>query len=193
MEKLVKRVSYSLARKMCGEKRHKIRGGYYYVFQALLGELPKFMIIFLFGLCVNMFFESLLIVLTFCTFRLLTGGYHAENYIKCFIITIIIFSISIITAKLFIILNINNFLLEILMSYIVIMHVIYSPQLVNEKSDSRNFYIKIISVTLVFVIYIITYYTSINVRVSLLVGMLAQGIAITRSGRIILKFINNIL
>lgn len=130
---------------------------YVYGFELLFSTLLSMSSIFAVSLlCDNVSF-SLFFIIFFYSLRLFCGGYHAKTYLRCFILTNLIFVSTIVLAKVVVLLNLKNIMpLLVLLAFCVIFH--YAPIENGNHPYSIMKYkrFKIISRSLA-VVYLITY------------------------------------
>ena len=79
----------TLAKKMTRKFiNHKIiktedREIYDYCFEAMIVILLSYSLLFILSIIFNEFISTLIFILSFSSFRKVCGGYHADNYLKC--------------------------------------------------------------------------------------------------------------
>lgn len=91
--RLVNRMSYGCANHFMKvlEEDHKKRAIYYFAFQVIIGALVKGIVLVSLGLLLDMLLPLSLLVLVFCSLRLLAGGYHMDTYGKCLLVSMALF------------------------------------------------------------------------------------------------------
>lgn len=87
---------------------------YQYGFEAVLSTIFGFIITLLIGLVLNMFLFSIIYYGVFVTVRQLTGGYHADSYLKCNILFSVVTFFVLGMTKLICISQMYSFLIHIL-------------------------------------------------------------------------------
>ena len=84
---------------------------YVYGFELLISSLLSTSIILLIGIILRRFFQTIAFLITFSLLRSFTGGYHANSYWFCSIVTLSIFGSALLFSEL---VNINLFAYMIL-------------------------------------------------------------------------------
>jgi accessory gene regulator B len=56
---------------------------YYYCFETTIVILLSYSLLFILSIIFNEFVSSLIFIFSFSSFRKVCGGYHANNYLKC--------------------------------------------------------------------------------------------------------------
>lgn len=99
---------------------------YVYGFELLFSTLLSMFSILVISLtCKNIFF-FVFFMLFFYSLRLFCGGYHAKTYLRCFILTNLIFVSTIVLSKVVILLNLKNIMpLLVFLGFCVIFY--YTP------------------------------------------------------------------
>lgn len=90
---------------------------YQYGYEVLVSGLTGFIIVLVLGLFMNRFVDSLLFLAVFVPVRQLTGGYHADSYLKCNIVFTAVYLIVMLVSE--------TMKLEISLLYMGIMLVLY--------------------------------------------------------------------
>lgn len=90
---------------------------YQYGYEVLVSGLTGFIIVLVLGLFMKRFVDSLLFLAVFVPVRQLTGGYHADSYLKCNIVFTIVYLIVMLVSE--------TMKLEISLLYMGIMLMLY--------------------------------------------------------------------
>ena len=72
---------------------------YQYGFQVIYGAINKFLLLILVSYLFNAIIPTLLIALTFSSFRIIAGGFHLKTYLKCMVWSILMFVATALVAK----------------------------------------------------------------------------------------------
>ena len=72
---------------------------YQYGYEVLISGLIGFAIVIILGILMNRFIESLLFLGVFVPVRQLTGGYHADSYLKCNIVFTVVFLVVMLVTE----------------------------------------------------------------------------------------------
>lgn len=72
---------------------------YVYGFELVLSFLFSIAVMFSIGIVTNRILHTILFLLVFITLRSFTGGYHANTYGVCFVVTISVFLITLLLAE----------------------------------------------------------------------------------------------
>ena len=68
-------------------------------YEVLISGLIGFAIVIILGILMNRFIESLLFLGVFVPVRQLTGGYHADSYLKCNIVFTVVFLVVMLVTE----------------------------------------------------------------------------------------------
>lgn len=114
---------------------------YIYGFELFLSTLLSMISITCISLICKSLLYAVLFVLFFYSLRLFCGGYHANTYVRCFIITNLIFISTIIFTKLILLVNLKWIMpILVIISCVIIYY--YSPIQNENHSYSKTKYIK---------------------------------------------------
>lgn len=72
---------------------------YYYCFETTIVILLSYSLLFILSIIFNEFVSSLIFIISFSSFRKVCGGYHADNYLKCGIMSLASYLFLIFTIK----------------------------------------------------------------------------------------------
>ena len=99
--RFVNKLSYSCANHFMNvlEEDHKKRAIYYFAFQVFIGALVKAIVLVSLGIALNILLQLGLIVIIFCSLRLIAGGYHMDTYGKCLFVSMMLYVSAGIIAK----------------------------------------------------------------------------------------------
>lgn len=131
---------------------------YVYGIEIILSTLLEIMVILVSACFFSVFKEGFIFVILFMSLRIFTGGYHANTYKKCFIVTVGSFWGMVLLANI-----IENLILQRTLYMIMFAAAIYivlrSPilnknQLLNEKKIAKN--VKMTAIVLMIQIFLIT-------------------------------------
>lgn len=92
-----KKLASYLSRKNIIDKNKKEI--YQYGYEVLISGLIGFAIVIILGILMNRFIESLLFLGVFVPVRQLTGGYHADSYLKCNIVFTVVFLVVMLVTE----------------------------------------------------------------------------------------------
>lgn len=140
---------------------NEVRRVYYYGLQIIIGEAVKYTLFFLIVISLGILKESIAILLFYSPIRIIAGGYHMKDYTRCLIMSFTLFIASGLVLKYK-----NHYmpsLLLLILSIITLMvslYVVYrwAPQPVFPKSPSYMQKVKWLTVTLVFVLFVLNCY-----------------------------------
>lgn len=120
---------------------------YNYCFEITIVFMVSYILLFTLSILFKEFVCSLIFLITFSIFRKICGGYHADNYIKCIIMSLSSYLIMILAIKKFSIIFIANFFILIFGLMIILL---LSPIQDNNKPFTKKQYhmFKIISKSL---------------------------------------------
>lgn len=76
---------------------------YLYGFEILIASLINILAILMIGAIFNKFINAIIFLACYCPIRQFSGGYHAENYRKCFFSFLCIFLITILISNILIV------------------------------------------------------------------------------------------
>ena len=93
-----KMASFFIANGIIPKEEHDV---YAYSFEILLATLLNFIGIFIIMLVTKTFCETVFFLSAFLPLRMLVGGYHAKNHIRCFLLLMAIFIGFIFLVKYF--------------------------------------------------------------------------------------------
>lgn len=151
----------------------------YYLYQAILSDILKILMALVLNLILGTLVEFLIIILVFGSLRFLTGGFHASSFNSCVVITLSLFTITPIIAKLLTNnININIFYLTEVMIFCLLLDILYSPKFLIELDRKIKFKNKILSVIYI----ILAYITVLKFRgysIIIFMGILVQLITVT--------------
>lgn len=91
-----KLVEYLCRKNIIDEDKKEI---YQYGYEVLISGLIGFAIVMILGAIMKCFMESILFLAVFVPIRQLTGGYHADSYLKCNIVFTVLFLIVILATE----------------------------------------------------------------------------------------------
>lgn len=72
---------------------------YNYCFEATIVILLSYSLLFIISMIFNEFMSTLIFIISFSSFRKVCGGYHADNYLKCGIMSLASYLFLIFTIK----------------------------------------------------------------------------------------------
>lgn len=163
----------------------------YWRWRGYYSELLKILLIFLIGSLLNMPLESFIILLTFGLLRTVSGGYHAESFSKCLLMTVGLYSIGLIVSKIVyskVDITLSLVLLLFIISTLIV--VIYAPQIDREILKLTLIKYKILSLIYIICAYILIQYNDFicklisifkkgNIKIVICVGILLQSLTLT--------------
>lgn len=130
---------------------------YDYCFETTIVILLSYSLLFIFSIIFNEFISTLIFILSFSSFRKVCGGYHADNYLKCGIMSLLSYLILIlIIKKINIIFEISTIILVLGAIVIMFLSPIQDDNKPFTKQQKKRF--KIISrslATILIVIFVI--------------------------------------
>lgn len=91
-----KLASYLCRKNIIDANRKEI---YQYGYEVLISGLTGFAIVMILGAVMKCFLESIMFLAVFVPIRQLTGGYHADSYLKCNIVFTVIFLIVMLVTE----------------------------------------------------------------------------------------------
>ncbi len=72
---------------------------YDFCFETTIGILLSYSLLFILSIIFNEFISSLIFIFSFSLFRKICGGYHANNYLKCGIMSLVSYLLLILIIK----------------------------------------------------------------------------------------------
>jgi len=131
---------------------------YQYAYETMISTIVNISIILVIGAILNRFTETLLFLVFYCPIRQFSGGFHAENYFKCFLVFITLYLCNMYLVNYIIIMKANGIMIVItLISYVGI--ILLSPQEHRHNpltEEERKRYKRV-------VIYIITFLLALSI------------------------------
>lgn len=114
---------------------------YTYGFELLISSITETFILIVLGVILDAFLETIVFVISFSFIRFFVGGYHAKSYLKCAIVTVIVYLLVIISYELFkevyFILQIGVIVFAFLFSFVFIC--IFAPiENANKKIENKK-------------------------------------------------------
>lgn len=73
---------------------------YIYGFELLVSSVIETISLLLIGLLTGKFVETVIFIISFSSIRVFSGGYHANSYLKCFIVTIACYLLVLFSADI---------------------------------------------------------------------------------------------
>ena len=73
---------------------------YIYGFELLVSSVIETISLLLIGLLTGKFVETVIFIISFSSIRVFSGGYHANSYLKCFIVTIAYYLLVLFSADI---------------------------------------------------------------------------------------------
>lgn len=100
MEKLAEKIKNTICKNNPGltiQQSETIKFG----LECILNEVSKIMVYFAIFALLSLTGHYLIALVFFCIPRIFAGGYHAETYLMCFLVTLFILSVGIVTGSQF--------------------------------------------------------------------------------------------
>ena len=147
-----------LAHNTIGEELFDI---YVYGFELLFSSLMSTSIIFVVGMLLGRIIETIVFLITFVLLRSFTGGYHANSYLLCALVTSLSYGFVLLLSEL-IKVSINAYIILALVGLVVLL--IFAPkEHPNKKlTTEKKIKFKIISIIIFALIMIVGIYIKIN-------------------------------
>ncbi|MCR5636217.1 MAG: accessory gene regulator B family protein [Clostridiales bacterium] len=175
-----KKIAFSLFEK---DKRYPIEV-YIYGVELLISSLTGTLFILIEAVLFNALPESIIYLISLAAVRVFTGGYHAETYLKCNIITVLSFTFSLLVYKLLsnYLFVCRPFLIAFVFLISVILFVKYSPMENEYKPIAANDIMKykiisLVILTIISAINVIGYILNKEITVIMLFSLLVEDIA----------------
>lgn len=73
---------------------------YTYGMELILSSIAETFILIVLGVVFSRFLETLIFIISFSSIRFFTGGYHAKSYVRCAVVTLIIYFICLISHEM---------------------------------------------------------------------------------------------
>ena len=111
---------------------------YQYGFEIILSSLIGFILSIAVGCCLGMFFYALLYYGIFVILRLFTGGFHANTYLSCNLVFLLVSLSTLGISKIMMYTNIYSIVAHIIIIFISAAVVIKFAPIENENKTSGN-------------------------------------------------------
>ena len=123
---MLNKIAYKIANKLLANKaiKEEVLDIYVYGLELLLSSIFSAGVIITIGARLGRFPETVAFLLTFSVLRSFTGGYHANSYWTCSVITLSVFGIVIILSE---IINVQLFWYGILTVIGILLLLIFAP------------------------------------------------------------------
>lgn len=162
---MIHKISSKITSMFLSDNREYPQEVYRYGMEIILSSLTGCLSVILISALLGDVLEGIIYIAALSLIRLFAGGYHADTYLKCNIITISTFCISLLIHKFYIYNYIayNPIILAVSATFVLVMLILYAP-VENENKpipDSDRPRLKTISIaiaTLIFGIVLIVYY-----------------------------------
>lgn len=152
---------------------------YQYGYEVLISGLIGFAIVIILGTLMNCFIESMLFLAVFVPVRQLTGGYHADAYLKCNIVFTIVFLVVMLVTETMVSTISIIYVLILIGVYVLAVYEFAPMENPNKPLDENqkllNRKIALIVSDIISVTSVIVYF--INKRISILMAMTMFSIA----------------
>jgi accessory gene regulator B len=166
----------------------------YYMIIATVGDLIKILIALSISFYFGMFHVCLVVIIVFYSMRMLLGGYHAETFESCFVITIGLYLlVSSIVQIIYIRCSYSVYDLIVIDLISLVLVVLYSPKFfIKETRKVKNKY-KIRASIYIICLMGITFVFNKKVGLSISAGIITEVLFITPVGYLIFGTINKII
>jgi accessory gene regulator B len=154
----------------------------YYIAQALYGDMSKVILTLLISLLLGMFYECLIIIISFGLLRILSGGFHAKTFNSCFIITVGTYLIASGLAKYLLHYNLDWLVYLITTIVLIGVLILYAPRFVTEESESKKKKYKIFSIIYTAICFLISLVANKIIAIPIFVGIILQTFLLTPVG-----------
>ena len=123
---MLNKIAYKIANKLLANKaiKEEVLDIYVYGLELLLSSIFSAGVIITIGTLLGRFPETVAFLITFSVLRSFTGGYHANSYWKCSVITLSVFGIVIILSE---IISVQLFWYGILTIIGILLLLIFAP------------------------------------------------------------------
>lgn len=123
---MLNKIAYKIANKLLANKaiKEEVLDIYVYGLELLLSSIFSAGVIITIGTLLGRFTETVAFLITFSVLRSFTGGYHANSYWKCSVITLSVFGIVIILSE---IISVQLFWYGILTIIGILLLLIFAP------------------------------------------------------------------
>jgi accessory gene regulator B len=154
----------------------------YYIAQALYGDMSKVVLTLLISLLLGIFYESLIIIVSFAVLRTLSGGFHAKTFNSCFIITVGTYIIASGITKF--LLDYNFDWLVFLTTTIVLIGVLilYAPRFVTQESEGKKKKYKIFAIAYTTLCFLVSLVANKFISIPIFIGIIFQTFLLTPVG-----------
>lgn len=133
---MLHRLSERIALSVCNDSDKVPLDIYIYGFELLVSSVIETISLLLIGLLTGKLIDTIIFIISFSSIRVFSGGYHANSYLKCFIVTVAYYLLVLFSADIMLAFpNITIILIAIitlLLSFILF--ILMSP--VKSKSKS---------------------------------------------------------
>ena len=92
---------------------------YIYGFELLVSSIIETVVIILIGCLIGNLVETILFLISFSSIRLFSGGYHANSYLKCFVVTMISYELILIMTDMLSCLSVNKIIFIALIIFVL--------------------------------------------------------------------------
>ena len=134
---------------------------YVYGFELLFSSLMSTSIIFVVGMLLGRIIETILFLITFVLLRSFTGGYHANSYLLCALVTSLSYGFVLLLSELMKV-SINAYIILALVGLVVLL-ILAPKEHPNKKlTPKKKIKFKIISIIIFVLIMIVGIYIKIN-------------------------------
>lgn len=97
---MLHRLSERIALSVCNDSDKIPHDIYIYGFELLVSSVIETISLLLIGLLTGKFVETVIFIISFSSIRVFSGGYHANSYLKCFIVTVAYYLLVLFSADI---------------------------------------------------------------------------------------------
>lgn len=97
---MLHRLSKRIALSVCNDSDKILLDVYIYGFELLVSSVIETISLLLIGLLTGKIIDTIIFIISFSSIRVFSGGYHANSYLKCFIVTVAYYLLVLFSADI---------------------------------------------------------------------------------------------
>lgn len=97
---MLHRLSERIALSVCNDSDKIPLDVYIYGFELLVSSVIETISLLLIGLLTGKLIDTIIFIISFSSIRVFSGGYHANSYLKCFIVTVAYYLLVLFSADI---------------------------------------------------------------------------------------------
>lgn len=145
---MLHRLSERIALSVCNDSDKIPLDVYIYGFELLVSSVIETISLLLIGLLTGKLIDTIIFIISFSSIRVFSGGYHANSYLKCFIVTVAYYLLVLFSADIMLAFpNRTIILIAIITLFLsLILFILMSPVKSKGKSILNYKKLKILSI-----------------------------------------------